>query len=153
MELLIGSRVREHGNQVGTLAGFEFEPATRHIRRVVFSPDGTPGPNAMSCPLSAISLVHDSGDIELVPYSDSAELNAMPAVPDVLLLSRSTRLKSNGRDAGPLVGLDVDPAERDIRTVFGRTHWWSRRFGVPASAVTWSTPGEIRIASSAVRAA
>src|SRR3954447_59822 len=109
MELMLGSHVREHGNRIGQLAAFELEPATRRIRRIVFSADGLLGPDVTSRPLSAISLVHNNGEIELVPYSDRA-VTPMPAGPDVALLSKAVHLRSNGRDCGPLTGLEVDPA-------------------------------------------
>jgi hypothetical protein len=153
MELLFGSHVREHGNRVGRLAAAELEPSTRRIRRLTFTADGELGPNALTCSVSAISLVHDDGEIELVPYSDTATASAMPAVPDVAVLNRSTRLKSNGREIGRLVGFEVDPAERAITTIFGRRHWWSRRLSFPETAVDYSTPGEIRVASSTTQAA
>ena len=153
MELLLGSHVREHGNRIGRLAAFELEPATRCIRRIVFSSDGELGPSVMTRPLSAISLVHAGGQIELVPYSERAETTPMAAVPDVALLSRATRLRAGDRDSGPLVGLEVDPAEHAVVTVFGRHHWWSRRHAVPAAEAGFSTPGEIRISSSGTRAA
>ena len=141
MELLLGSHVREHANRVGRLAGFELEPATLRIRRIIFSADGELGTQSVSRSLSAISHVHDDGEIEL---RMEGELPAMPATPDVALLSRSTRLLRAGRQTGRLVGADVDPADRTILSVFGRHHWWSRRFSLPAGKVDFSSPGEIR---------
>src|SRR5262249_2054129 len=131
---------------------FELEPASRRIRRIIFSPDGELGPAVESRQLSAISLVHSSGEIELVPYSES-DAGTMPAVPDVSLLSRSTRLMSNTRYCGVLQGLEVDPAAREISTVFGRQHWWSRRLTVPAERADFGSPGEIRIYTTGTKAA
>lgn len=106
MDLLLGSHVREVGNRVGRLAGFELEPASRRIRRIVFSPDGERGSQALSRTLSAISLVHDDGEIELRPDAPNEPL---PSVPDVMLLSRSTRIRQSGDEVGRLVGVDVNP--------------------------------------------
>jgi hypothetical protein len=141
MELLLGSHVREHRNRVGRLAGFELEPTTLRVRRLIFSPDGELGPQAMTRPLNAVSLVHDDGEVELRP---DIELQPMPATSDVVLLSRSTRLTRAGREAGRFVGVDINAAEYSITAVFGRHHWWSRRFSLPAGRVDFTSPGEIR---------
>jgi hypothetical protein len=146
MELLLGSHVREHGNRIGRLAAFELEPATRLIRRLIFSADGELGPTTTARALTAISLVHDGGEIELHPYSEGI---AMPAVQDVVLLSRATRIRNNGRLGARLAGLEIEPGARRIVAVVGRNHWWSRRFSIPAAAVDCSTPGEIRVSGSA----
>ena len=145
MELLLGSHVREHGNRVGQLAGFELEPTTHRIRRLIFSADGDLWPSAAACLLSAVSLIHDDGEIELHPYSDVEA--TLPAVPDVVLLSRATRLRVQRRDAGRLAGVECDAADRRITSVFARHHWWSRRTALPAGELDGSTPGELRIAS------
>ncbi len=151
MELLIGSHVREHGNRVGRLAGFELEPAGFRIRRIIFSPDGELGPQAVMRPTAHIHLLHEDGEVELRPNSDMAPL---PAVPDVLLLSHAVRLKRGRRDLGRFVGVDVNLSDRAVTTVFGRHHWWSRRFGLLAASLDCSTPGEIRTgASGGTRAA
>ena len=141
MELLLGSHVREHGHRVGHLAGFELEPAEMRIRRLIFSPDGELGPQAMTRPLAAIASVHDDGEVELRP---EVEIAPMPAVRDVILLSRATRIRRGGRQVGRLSGVAVDPADRRMVSVFGRPHWWSRRFTLAASELDCSTPGEIR---------
>ena len=70
MELLLGSHVREAGRRVGRLAGFELEPADSRIRRIIFSPDGELGPQAMTRPLAAITSVHDDGEVDLHPEVD-----------------------------------------------------------------------------------
>ncbi|SRR6266508_1494761 len=141
MELWLGSHVREHGTRVGRLAGFELEPADRRIRRIIFSPDGELGPQAVTRPLVAIAHVHDNGEVELRADVDVAP---MPVVSDVVLLSRATRIRRNGREAGRVVGIDVNPADRGLRSVLGRAHWWSRRLSIAADAVDCSTPGEIQ---------
>ena len=145
MELLLGSHVREHGNRVGRLAGFELEPAGLRTRRIIFSPDGELGPQAVMRPLAHINLVHEDGEVELRP---NAEVAPLPAVPDVVLLSRAVRLRRGGRELGRFVGVDLNLADRSVVTVFGRHHWWSRRFALPASGLDCSMPGEIRAGSS-----
>jgi hypothetical protein len=145
MELLLGSHVREHGHRVGQLAGFELELAGLKIRRIIFSPDGELGPQAMTRPLANIDLTHDDGEIELRPEVAVAPL---PAVPDVVLLSRAVRLRRGGREIGRFVGVNLNPADRSLKEVFGRSHWWSRRFSLQGPGLDCSTPGEIRSGSS-----
>jgi hypothetical protein len=145
MELMIGSHVREHGSRVGRLAGFELEPAGHRIRRVIVSPDGELGPQAIMRPLSHINLVHDDGELELRLNPDTSPL---PAIPDVVLLSRAVRLFRGTREIGRFVGVDVNLADRGLTSVFGRHHWWSRRFSLPAAGLDCSTPGEIRAGAS-----
>ena len=147
MELLLGSHVREAGRRLGRLAGFELEPAERRIRRIIFSPDGELGPHAMTRPLAAISSVHDDGEVDLHVEADAAP---MPAARDVILLSRATRISRGGRPLGRFCGIAID-AERKLESVFGRPHWWSRRFALAAGDLDCSTPGEIR--GGSVRAA
>jgi len=141
MELQLGSHVREAGRRVGRLAGFELEPLDRRIRRIIFSPDGELGPQAMMRPLAAISSVHDDGEVDLETEVDMAP---MPAVRDVILLSRATRIRRGGRQLGRLSGVAVDVRERTLVSVYGRQHWWSRRFTLAASDLDCTTPGEIR---------
>ncbi len=141
MELLLGSHVREHGARVGRLAGFELEPVDRRLRRVIVSPDGELGPQAVTRSVAHVGHVHDNGEIEL---RTSIEAPPLPAVPDVVLLSRSTRLFRDQADAGRLVGLEVNPADRGLMTVFGRTHWWSRRVSLDAAGIDCSNSGELR---------
>lgn len=140
MELLLGSHVLEHGNRVGRLAGFELEPADLRIRRIIFSPDGDLGPRAMTRPLAAIDRV-TGGRLEL---RREAPVDPLPAVPDVLLLSRATRFVNRAGERGRLTGVEVSPADRRLLSVSGRTHWWSRRSTIPAAEVDCSTPGEVR---------
>ena len=140
---MLGSHVREHGHRAGRLAGFELEPATMNIRRIIFSPDGTLGPQAMTRPLAAV--VGAASGIELRPDADVAPL---PAVPDVVLLSRSTHLVRDGRDRGRLVGVAVDPESRKLLAVSGRQHWFSPKFTAAASQLDCTQPGEIRTVES-----
>ena len=140
MELLLGSHVREHGRRVGRLAGFELEADRLRIRRIIFSPDGDLGPQAHTRSLEAVSSVLDGGDITLA-QKESAPL---PAVRDVVLLSRATRVYRGGREASRLAGVDVNLSDGVLAAALGRSHWWSRRFSLPANTIDWSTPGEIR---------
>ena len=55
------------GRRVGRLAGFELEPVDLRIRRIIFSPDGELGPQAMTRPLAAVTSVHDDGEVDLQP--------------------------------------------------------------------------------------
>ena len=142
MELMVGSHVREHGNRVGRLAGFELEPANLRVRRIIFSPNGELGPQALTRPLTAVNLVHQDGEIELRPEADTPP---MPPVADVVLLSGSTRLRRSGHTVGRLVGLDVNGADRSVVSLIGRAHWWSRRSTVPAADADMSVPGEITL--------
>lgn len=144
MDLTLGSHVREHGHRVGRVAGFELEPATLNIRRIIFSPDGSLGPQAMTRPLNGVTAT--SSGIELRPDADIAPL---PAVADVALLSRSTRLTRDGRDRGRLVGIGVDLDSRRLLSVSGRQHWFSPKFTAAAAQLDCSQPGEIRIVHGA----
>src|SRR4026208_680607 len=105
MELLLGSHVREAGRRLGRPAGFGPEPADRRIRRIIFSPDGELGPQAMTRALAAISSVHDDGEVDLPP---EANIAPMPAARDVPLLSRATRISRGGRQLGRFCGIAVD---------------------------------------------
>jgi hypothetical protein len=127
------------------LTGFELEPATRAIRRLIISPENPPGGSPITRPLSAVAHVHDGGEIELRPFGETTPLadGAGAAV-----LGASTRLRAQSRDSGWLIGLDVDPGERAVVTVFARHHWWSRRTDWPAEGLDFSTPGEIRTGPS-----
>jgi hypothetical protein len=148
MELLLGSHVRELGNRVGKLAGFELEPGAPRIRCLLFSADGDMGPSAAARPLSAVSLVHDDGEIELHPYSEGTTTGQ-----GAVIVSRATRLRLQGRDVGRLAGIECDAADRSITGVFARHHWWSRRTALAPSGFDGSTPGEIRLTSPGTRAA
>ena len=140
MELLLGSHVREQGHGVGRLAGFELEPDSLRIRRIIFSGDGDLGPHAHTRPLDAVSSVLDGGDIALAPTQSAP----FPAVDDVVLLGRATRVYRWTRDASRLAGVAVNLSDRLLTAAIGRSHWWSRRFSLPAKTIDWSTPGQLR---------
>src|SRR5438552_17081974 len=145
MELLLGSHVRELGDRVGRLAGFELEPATRRLRRIIFSADGNLGPQASMRPIAAVTHVHDNGEVELRADID---VPPMPVVSDVILLSRATRLARDGRAIARVVGVAVDVGDHSLTAVLNRSHWWSRRHSWAASEVDCSTSGEIRAVGS-----
>jgi hypothetical protein len=137
MELTLGSHVREHGRRVGGLAGFELEPATRCIRRIIFSRAGDLGPQAMTRPLALVTVAPDGINLR------DEVVAPLPAVPDVVLLSRSTRVVRGG-DAGRLVAIEVDPVDRRLLSVSARRHWWSGRWSLAGVDIDTSTPGELR---------
>ena len=143
MELALGSHVREHGNRVGRLAGFELDPATRRIAHIIFSEDGTLGRESVIRPLAAIAHVHDDGEIELRTDVETGAQLPPEAVP----LGRATRVKREGRDLGRLGGVEINPADRVLAAVFVRAHWWSRRTALDVSAADYSVPGEIRLST------
>lgn len=145
MDLLFGSYVREHGRRAGRLAAFELEPLGLRIRRIIFSADGELGPQIRSEPLATIHVVHEDGEVEL---RETLEVGPMPIVRDVLLLSRSTRIRRLGRDLGRLVGISVTPDDCALVSVFGRPRPWSRRFAVAAADVDASMAGELRVGTA-----
>jgi hypothetical protein len=140
MELSLGSHVLEHGNRVGRLAGFELEPAERRIRRIIFSSDGELGPHAMTRPVTAIAGLRGSA-IELAGQTPG---QALPAVPDVVLLSRATRVVDGANQQARLAAVSVDRETRALLSVSGRRHWWTGRTTVPAGELDCSTPGQLR---------
>ena len=142
MELLLGSLVSQPGARGGRLAGFELEPSTRRVRRIIYSPDGDLGPQSSTQPVAAIASVHDDGELELNP---APRVEPMPVVADVVLLSRATRLMNGGRPAGRLVGLEIDRADRTVVAAFARAHWLSRRHAFDAARLNFAVPGEIQI--------
>jgi len=64
MELLLGSHVREQGHPVGRLAGFELEPETLRIRRIIVSGDGDLGNAAYWYDRAGQPVATDSLDAE-----------------------------------------------------------------------------------------
>ena len=144
MELLLGSHVREHGNRIGRLAGFELEPATHRVMHIIFSEGGDLGSQAMMRPIAAISHVHDGGEIELRADVDD---EALATASGMVLLSGSTHVKQADHDYGHLTGIEVNPADQLLMSLFGRSHWWSRKATLEATRFDCSTPGEIRLTS------
>jgi hypothetical protein len=125
------------------LAGLEFEPATRCIRRIIFSHDGQLGPHVMTRPLAQVAVARNHIEIR-----DEAAVTPLPAVPDVMPLTRSTRV-ANADAVGRLVSVEVDPIDRRVLSVSGRRHWWTGRIMVSGAELDWSTPGQLRSAAVA----
>jgi hypothetical protein len=143
MDLTLGSHVREHGHRAGRLVGFELEPASARITRIIFSRDGNLGPQAVTRPLSAVEITTAGINV----HSDA--VSAPPAVEsEVVLLSRSTRITRGGSDRGRLVGIAVDPDTHRMLSISGRQHWFTGKFTVQTRDLDCSQPGEIRISSA-----
>lgn len=149
MELLFGTNVCEHGYRIGRLAGVEVDPATRHVRGIVFSTDGDPGAHTEARPLIAVPADHFDGDINLHPFTSST---GSPTAKGTTLTG-STRLTRGGRTIARLAGVEVAGDTGELSGVLGRAHWWSRRFRTDAAGLDLSVPGEIRIGSAAPKAA
>jgi hypothetical protein len=141
MTFMLGAYVREYGNPVGRLAGFEVEPDTGRVMRLVFSPRGDLGPDALSVGLLAVGHVHPDGQIELRPECGARSL--MPA-PNVALIGPATRVKSGGQSGVHLTEVELDPSERRIVSLTGRKHWWTRSLTLSGSNVDYFWAGEIR---------
>jgi sporulation protein YlmC with PRC-barrel domain len=141
MELLLGAHVREYGDRVGRLAGFELELTTLRIRRILVSPDGALSAQTTAHLLHSVAHVHDRGEIEL---RADVEAPPMPSVSDVVTLGRDTRMTDSGREAGKLVGIEVDAGESKLVSAFVRHGWLARRTEVPAKQIDFSKPGELR---------
>jgi hypothetical protein len=148
MELIFGANVREHGHRAGKLAGLELHAEARRVRKVIFSGDGELGNHALARPFSSVGA--DSGDIEIRPYTPSAE---EPPPDSVVLLSHSTRIVRAGHEIGRLIGIDVTSGTGELQAVVGRKNWWTRRFRIDATSVDLSVPGEVRTGATTSRAA
>jgi hypothetical protein len=140
MDLLLGRHVRDHGHRAGRVAGFELDPATSLIRRIIFSRDGNLGPQAMTRPLSAVTMT--TAGVELRSDAVGAPL---PVASDVVLLSRSTRITRGGSDRGRLIGIAVDPETYRLQSISGRQHWFTGKFTAQTADLDCSQAGEIRI--------
>ena len=149
MELLFGIYVREHGYRIGRLAGVEVERGTQQVRRIFLSADGDMGSHAQTRPLAAVPSDHFAGDIVLRAFPTSAD----PTTVEPLLLSRTTRLVRGSHQIGKLAGVEVSPDSGALTGVFGRQHWWTRRFRLDGVGLDFSTPGEVRAGTTGTRAA
>ena len=140
MELLLGSHVREHGSRIGRLAGFEVNPSTRRLSQIIFSETGTLDSGAKLRPVVTIGHVHENGEVELRSDIDAAN----PEASAIVVLAATTRLKQGNRDIGHLTGVEVNAADNELVSLFGRSHWWSRKSALDAFGLDCSTPGEVR---------
>jgi hypothetical protein len=141
MELLLGSHVRETGDVVGRVAGFELHPTTLKVHRLIFSSNGELGAQTESRPVAAISMVHSDGMVDLRPVVE--ELSP----PNVVTVGRTTIVRPNDRESGHLLGIDIEPGDRLLLGVTARAHLWSHRISIEASKLDFSTAGEIRARS------
>lgn len=149
MELLFGIHVREHGYRIGRLAGVEVERATKQVRRICLSADGEMGSHAQTRPLAAVPIDHFAGDIVLHGFPASTDLTTVGP----LLLSGATRVVHGGNEIGKLAGVEVSPDSGALTGVFGRQHWWRRRFRLDGAGLDFSTDGEVRAGTTGTRAA
>jgi hypothetical protein len=83
-----------------------------------------------------------------IEIRDEAPAAPLPAVPDVMPLTRSTRVVK-GDEVGRLVSVDVEPNDRRVLSVSGRRRWLSRRIVVPGADLDCSTPGHLRFSETA----
>src|SRR5437773_43462 len=123
MVLLFGTHVSEHGYRIGRLTGVEMERNTCRARRIFFTADGDVGSHAQARPFAVVPADHFAGDIVLRAFATPAEATAEP-----LSLSQATRVVRGGRHIGRLSGVEVSPENGALTAIFGRQHWWTRRF-------------------------
>jgi hypothetical protein len=147
MELLFGTNVREYGQHVGRLAGFELDPTSHQVQKVIFSSDGELGNHATMRPFESVLV--EPGEIEIRPYTSGDQTRQAGAV----LLGHTARIFRKDRDIGRLSGLDVDIAGGKLEGVIGRRSWWTKRFRVAASGLDLSVPGKVRAPATHPRAA
>ena len=147
MELLFGTHVREYGQQIGRIAGFELDPTTRQVQKIIVSSDGELGNHVVMRPFA--SVLAEPGEIDIRPYTPADEGAASGGV----VLSHVARIKRGDREVGRVTGIDVGIGTGDVEAVIGRKNWWSRRFRVEARNFDLSVPGEVRIAGARTAAA
>jgi sporulation protein YlmC with PRC-barrel domain len=147
VELQFGTYVREYGQQVGRLAGFELDPATRRVRKIIFSSDGELGNHVMMRPFA--SVLAEPGEIDIRPYTPTDEDAAQGGV----VVGHLARIKRGDREVGRVTGIDVSIGTGDIEAVIGRKNWLTRRFRVDGRAIDLSVPGEVRTGSARPAAA
>ena len=147
MELLFGTNVREYGQLVGRLAGFELDPTTNRVLSIFISGDGELGNHVVMRPFA--SVLPEPGEIDIRPYTQSEERRDREGV----VLGHATRIVRSGREAGRLAGADVAVDTGDLEAVVGRRSWWTRRFTIPAKGIDLSVPGQVRTPGSGSRAA
>lgn len=139
MELLFGTHVREYGQYVGRLAGFEVDPATRQVRKIIFSSDGELGSHAMMRPFA--SVLAEAGEIDIRPYTAADAGGEAGGV----LLGHVARIRRGDREMGRVNGVEAAIGTGDLQALIGRRNWWSRRFRVEGRGIDLSVPGEVRI--------
>ena len=147
MELLFGTNVREYGQLVGRLAGFELDPATHRVLSIFLSSDAALGNHVVIRPFA--SVLPEPGEIDIRPYTQTEDRARREGV----VLGHAARIVRSGREAGRLAGADVAVGTGDLEAVIGRRSWWTRRFTIPAKTIDLSVPGEVRMPGSGSRAA
>lgn len=147
MELLIGTNVREYGQHIGKLAGFELDPVARRVRRVIISDNAQVGSDAVMRPYESVLV--EPGEIDIRPYTPSEIRHDGEGV----ILAQSTRIIRDSREVGRVIGIDAAVATGELEALIGRRSWWTRRTRIPASDVDISVPGEARLRRSATQAA
>ena len=147
MELLFGTNVREYGQLVGRLAGFELDPTTHRVLSIFISSDGELGNHVVVRPFA--SVLPEPGEIDIRPYTQSEERPQREG----LVLGHTARIVRSGREAGRLAGADVALGSGDLEGVIGRRSWWKRRFRIESAILDLSVPGEVRIPANGSRAA
>lgn len=147
MELQFGTHVREYGQQVGRLAGVELDPATRRVRKIIFSSDGELGNHVMMRPFA--SVLAEPGEIDIRPYTPTDEDADMNGV----VVGHLARIKRGEHEVGRVTGIDVTIGTGDLEAVIGRKNWLTRRFRVDGRQIDLSVPGEVRTAGARPAAA
>ena len=147
MELLFGTHVREYGQQIGRLAGFELNATTRQVQKIIFSSDGELGNHVMMRPFA--SVLAEPGEIDIRPYTPADEGGARGGV----ILGHVARIKRGDREVGRVTGIDVAIGTGNVEAVLGRRSWWSRRFRIEGRDFDLSVPGEVRITGARTAAA
>ena len=147
MELLFGTNVREYGQLVGRLAGFEVDPRTRQVRKIIFSSDGALGNHVVMRPFA--SVLAEPGEIDIRPY---APVDDEPATNGVLV-GHAARIVHGDREMGRVAGLDVAIGTGELENVIGRRSWWTRRFQIAGTSADLSVPGEVRTHGKTTQAA
>ena len=139
MELLFGTHVREYGQHIGRLVGFELDPVTHQVQKIICSSDGEQGNHVMMRPFA--SVLAEPGEIDIRPYTPADERADRGGI----VVGQVARIKSGNRELGRVAGVDVAIGSGDLEGVIGRKRWLSRRFRVAARDLDLSVPGEVRI--------
>lgn len=148
MELRFGTHVLEYGYRIGRLSGVEIDPTTRAVDRIAFRTDS--GSEDETRPLAAVTVDDLSNEDIHLHLVDAVRTG--PATQSVRLTD-ATRVVHAGRPIGQLSGVEVAADGGTLTTVFGRQHWWTRRFRFDAAGIDFSVPGELRISMAPSRAA
>jgi hypothetical protein len=146
VELLFGTHVREYGQHIGRLCGFELDPLTRRVRKIIFSSDGHLGHHAVRRPFA--SVLAEPGEIDIRAYTSTDD-----APETGVVVGHLARIKRGDREAGHVTGLDVAIGSGDLEAVIGRKSWWSRRFRVDGDTVDLTVSGEVRTTAAKPAAA